>query len=174
MQSSRRAWELVHFEDQSLRDEIRFAQSLQSEHEECEAYAHYQRHHHIPIVVDELQSQGLPREMRQHFAARGIPLCVECNNLQRQLLWAEIDSANLQKTAKAAFDEEHTDQSDSSVHNGGLESKSDFYHGAFLRAEIIHPDALMRPGGIIRHHHEQPDEKKNLEYNEVPHHMWTF
>ena len=103
LQSSRDAWELVHKEEQSLRDEIRFAQRLQSEYEECEAHAHYQRHHHIPIVRDELQSQGLPIELHQNVAAKNIPLYVECQNLQRQLLWAEIESGYWHNTAKAAL-----------------------------------------------------------------------
>ena len=121
--------------------------------------------------MDELQSQGLPIEMRQDFAARGAPLCADCQNLQRQLRCAEIDAAYWQNQAKAALDEDHTDQSDSSVRSGGQEFNSEFYHGALLRAEINHPDALMRPGGITHPYLEQQDWEF---WVQVPHHMWTF
>ena len=98
-------------------------------------------------MVDELQIQGLPIELHQNVAATGIPLCVGCQRLQRQLQLAEIESEYWHNTAKVALDDELIGRSDSSVHSGGQEFNSDVCHGA-LRAGILDPDALMRPGGF--------------------------
>ena len=60
---------------------------------------------------------------------------------------AEESADYLHNQAKAALDEDHTDQSDFSVHSGGHLANPDFYHGALVRAGVRDLDALMRPGG---------------------------
>ena len=148
LQASKAAWDFAHKESEVCSEEIKFAQRLQSEyHEECEAHAHHQRHHHIPVVMNEPQVQGLPIELPQDVAAKGIPVCRECEHLQRQLLWSEIETQYADFTANMVMDEQLSGQSDSSAHTGGHESNLDFYHDALVRNGLRDPDPLMIPNG---------------------------
>ena len=146
LQYSKEAWDFAHKESEVCSEEIKFAQRLQSEyHEECEAHAHHQRHHHIPVVMNEPQVQGLPIELPQDVAAKGIPVCVEWSSCHRQLLWSEIETQYADFTTNMVMDEQDSGQSDSSAHSGGHESNPEFYHAALVRGWLRDPDPLMRP-----------------------------